>query len=363
MNKKFISVIMAAILTVSVAAVSAGAAEVETEKSGGATGTFKFDMGNWDHDHSSQISFYIWAKNADGTDTKYGSTNGWVDSNNWGSKKTYGTPVEGEDGIVESYEIEFLDGYDTFCIVYDPQSGIQTFDSILTENAIGDTCRCLDEMIENPEDSAKQAFVLGFDNAGDCGPKLVITSTGNIVGNVKASNENGAATVANYVYKSIDDEGTKSANDKSGAEKINEQKLADAVNAFGTSADDVWAQYESFKGREGYELYDAKEAFAKKLINPTSAQNESSSEAGTSSTNSTTSTTSTTSKSSTSTTSKSSTSTTSKSTTTGGTTASTAAATDGGATETGDARGVAAFATVLVGAAAAVFATRKKIED
>ncbi len=355
MNKKFISVIMAAILTVSVAAVSAGAAEVETEKSGGATGTFKFDMGNWDHDHKDQISFYIWAKNADGTDTKYGSTNGWVDSNNWGSKKTYGTAVEGEDGIVESYEIEFLDGYDTFCIVYDPASGIQTYNSILTENAIGDTCRCLDEMIENPEDSDKQAIVLGFDNAGDCGPQLVITSTGNIVGNVKAANENGAVTVAEYVYKSINDEGTGSGMDKNGAEKITADKLANAVNAFGTSADDVWAQYESFKGREGYELYDAKEAFAKKLINPTSAQNESSSEAGTSSTNSTTSTTSTT--------SKSSTSTTSKSTTTGGATASTAAATDGGATETGDARGVAAFATVLVGAAAAVFATRKKIED
>ena len=96
MNKKIVSIIMAAILAASCAAVSAGAAEVDTQKSGGATGKFKFDMGDWNHDFSNKISFYIWAKNADGSDTKYGSSSGWVDANNWGSKKTYGTTVEGE---------------------------------------------------------------------------------------------------------------------------------------------------------------------------------------------------------------------------------------------------------------------------
>ena len=47
MNKKFISVIMAAILAVSSAAVCASATEVEVEKSGDTTGKIRFNMGDW----------------------------------------------------------------------------------------------------------------------------------------------------------------------------------------------------------------------------------------------------------------------------------------------------------------------------
>ena len=57
MNKKFISVIMAAILAVSASAVCASAAEVDAEPSK-ASGTFFFDPGDWGTDGT--VLFYVW---------------------------------------------------------------------------------------------------------------------------------------------------------------------------------------------------------------------------------------------------------------------------------------------------------------
>lgn len=369
MSKKIISAVLAVLMMSSTAALAASAAEVEAEKSTGATGTFKFDMGDWDHSHD--VSFYIWAKSADGSDTKWGSKSGWVDSNNWGSKKTFGTKVEGEDGIVESYEIEFLDGYDTFCIMYDPTTGFQTYNCIITENAIGDTCRVTGEEVENPEDSEKKAAVVAFDNAGDCGPQLVVTSTGNIVGTALAPNENGALTLAKFVYNGLEikDDGTVvSAQDKSNVDKVTEEKIANAISAYGTDADTVWAEFQNLKGQEGFEEYDAKEKAAKKFINPSSAgDDDSSSEAeatdsdkddDSSSSSSAGSTTTTT---GTATTKSSTAAATTTAASTAASTSSTASAEAGAAT--GDTTGTSAFAVVLVAAAATMILARKKVEE
>lgn len=365
MSKKIISAVLAVLMMSSTAALAASAAEVEAEKSTGATGTFKFDMGDWNHD--DDVSFYIWAKSADGSDTKWGSKSGWVDSNNWGSKKTFGTKVDGEDGIVESYEIEFLDGYDTFCIMYDPTTGVQTYNCIITENALNDTARMTGESVENPEDSEKTAIVVAFDNAADCGPQLVVTSTGNIVGTTLAPNENGAITLAKFVYNGLNADGT-SAKDKSEVDKVTEEKIANAISAYGTDADTVWAEFQNLKGQEGFEEYDAKEKAAKKFINPSSAgDDDSSSEAeatdsdkddDSSSSSSAGSTTTTT---GTATTKSSTAAATTTAASTAASTSSTASAEAGAAT--GDTTGTSAFAVVLVAAAATMILARKKVEE
>jgi len=127
MNKKFISVIMAAILAVSVAAVGADAAEVEVESSKGQTGTFFFDTGNW---NSSKLQFYIWDDTAGTKATK----DGWTKDNPWGSNKKLGGTLredlsgegKSEGNVFESYEVELEPDHVYFVIFNDPDHG-QTF--------------------------------------------------------------------------------------------------------------------------------------------------------------------------------------------------------------------------------------------
>ena len=99
MNKKFFCAALAALIAASCGVVGASAAEVEAEASK-AAGTIKFDMGDWDH--SDNLAFYVF----DTTANEFCSKKGWSDTNPWGSKKLDGTAVDGEDGIVESYEID-----------------------------------------------------------------------------------------------------------------------------------------------------------------------------------------------------------------------------------------------------------------
>ena len=108
MNKKFIILIMAALLSVSAFAVSASAAVTEEETAGAEVTaettadddkkTFFFDSGSW---NSQNINFYIW----DSTTNEYATGNkGWVGDNTWGSqKKLGGTAVEDKPGVFESY--------------------------------------------------------------------------------------------------------------------------------------------------------------------------------------------------------------------------------------------------------------------
>ncbi len=206
-------------------------------------GTFFFDMGDWDHSH--KLCFYVWAKNAAG-ETRHFYNGGWQDGDNWASKKIVGTPVDGQDGIVESYEIEFADGWDYFVIFNDKDSGDQTYDCVLTKDAIGKTARMTGKLIENPVDSEKKCIEADFEGVDSCGPYLQITSTGNIVGNAKASLDNGANKVATYVFKQI------GMTDKSGEQCVTVEKVMAAIQAFGTTPDEVIAEAPKFANEEGF---------------------------------------------------------------------------------------------------------------
>ncbi len=100
---------------------------------------------------------------------------GWVVENTWGSrKKTGGTPVEGEDVVLESYEIDFTgrEDHNIFVIFYNNQKGEQTYECVLTPNALGRTAYITGEMLDNPayNDRAKlkAAAFKGIEN--ECGP-------------------------------------------------------------------------------------------------------------------------------------------------------------------------------------------------
>jgi len=337
MNKKFISVILAAILAVSCAAVSAGAVEVEQEAS--KSGTIKFDGGDgWDN---KTVCFYIW----DDTTKEWATKDGWVSEDTWGSaKKIGGTKVEGEDTVYESYEFD-LDGRDDhalFIIFHCRETSNQTMNCIINDSVFGKTAHRNGQMYENPVDSEKNAEGVEFDGASGVGIEKIITSSGKIQGDIIAPGKTPDGIVAKFV---LDYLGKKEK--ISGEDIVTESSVADAISSFGTTNDAVWAKYKEFSGDEKYN-----EAEAKKFIKPTeeTTSSETSSTDGTSSTSSTTS---------------------SKASTTGGTTtttggtgaATTTAAGDTGTANTGDSRGVAAFAGVLLAAAGTIIATRKKIED
>ena len=77
MKKRLLCAALAALLTVSLSAVSASAASVDAEPSG-ARGTIKFDPGDWE---SSKLQFYIY--DTTGETKMYATKDGWVEDDPW----------------------------------------------------------------------------------------------------------------------------------------------------------------------------------------------------------------------------------------------------------------------------------------
>lgn len=357
MNKKFISLIMAALLAVSAAAVSASAVETDEKTAGAEVSaeaaadedkkTFFFDSGDW---NSSAINFYIW----DGKTGEYATgNNGWVTDNTWGSKKKLGgTVVEGKPGVFESYEVDFSgkENDPIYVIFHDPNSNAQTFDALINASVYGHTASRNGVIYENAVDSDKTAEGVSFDGGDGLGIAKVITSTGKIQGDIIHPSVDPAEAVAVYVLKYQND--TKA--------NVTKESVQGAIAEFGTDADTVWARYTAHKGDANYPDYsDENEAKAKDLIAPSSSTDTSSTSSDNSSSTSSTSSTGTSSTKKTTTVAGSTTTGTTTATTSGSTTTTGSADT----ASTGDTRGVVAFAGVLVAAAGTIVATRKKIED
>lgn len=363
MSKKIISAALAALLVASVAAVSAAAEEVTAEPAGatvtveksGTTGKFKFDASSW---NSNNICFYIW----DETTGLKGSKDGWVEGNNWGSKKIRGTKLE--DGIFESYEIDIPEGDEIYVIFHDPDTNLQTFDCVLNPSAIDDTARLTGNNLENPVDSEKKAAEVLFDNSG-LTAKLCITSSGKVQGSSVVPGMNKAKEVAKFILKY---QGTQEK--LTNADVVTQDTVNAALSAFGVSGEEVFAEYQALNGEEGYDYKPEKEKEAKTFLGISDGDTESKADGETESkTDSTASTGSTASTASTASTGSTAAGTASKAGTTTkgtaattGTTGTTAAATEAAAS-TGDTTGTATFAVVLLGAAVVMFAARKKVEE
>ncbi len=366
MNKKFISVILASLLMVSTAAVAASAEEVTeeaagaavaVETSGEATGKIRFDASSW---NSKKILFYIW----DDTSGLKASKEGWVSEDTWGSKnKIAGEKVEGEEGIFESYEFTIEEGHDVYVIFHDPATA-QTFDCVLTPDALGDTAELTGEILENPVDSEQRAMAVRFKNSG-LTSKLCITSSGKVQGETITPNMDVAYEVAKFIFKY---QGTKEK--ISNADVVTQETVDAALNAFGTNGADVFAKYTAIKG-SGTELEsenggytDDKEAEAKKLLGIKDEEKKDDENKDNNSSNNSSSNSSSNGTSSTSSTGGSTTNNRTTTTTTTGTTTTTASTADAeAAAATGDTTGTAAFAAIFLGAAAVMFAARKKTED
>ena len=84
-------------------------------------------------------------------------------------------------------------------IIISGDSGIQTYDTVFNGNCIGDTCYVMDDKFENPVDSNKQAFGLGWRNNSDCGPHKVVSSLGNVIGTAFLPGETNQTLYDNFI--------------------------------------------------------------------------------------------------------------------------------------------------------------------
>ncbi len=279
MNKNLISIIMAGLLTVSSAALSAAAADVETESSTGSKGTFFFDTGDW---NSTRLLFFIW--DATTSTNKYATKDGWTDQNPWGSRKrlsgTLREELSGKDdntgNVFESYEVELEPNHEYYVIFYDPDHG-QTYDCCLSDEAFGDTAYLTGFTLQSPSDSNLEPLEAEFRNSG-LGQRLRLTSYGTIVGKTLPQGINKAREVSSFVLKYL---GKKNINSE---DVVTTDILDEAYASFGVTADEVWEDYKKLPTDKEYaqtfESYkdNYNEAEAKKLIRPTVVDSDSDSD-------------------------------------------------------------------------------------
>lgn len=159
----------------------------------------KFDAkkSGWNLDTNRKIYCHIWR--ADGT----GSWPEW-------QTKTEQCVFDRSTGIA-TYDLSKTgntirpsDGK-IYCVIFSSNTGMMTYNTIMSGSCIGDTLYCNGVQIENPEDSEKKCMVAVWENNPDCGPEKKITSTGNIVGTAYPDGENDVTLIANYLMQYYED--------------------------------------------------------------------------------------------------------------------------------------------------------------
>ena len=199
MLKRILSLAIALMLIISMAAVAASAAQVEISEnaaetpaeigaesgadtgaeSGADTGAssskiyFDANTSGWNNFKLVMIYLYI-----PETDEKLVE---------WGSKKKGGLTDEG--GGIWSFDFEAkghtLDPSTQYCLIFLNDNGMQTCDLLMDTTCLGDTAVCeSDKFLENTDDSNKKSVVVRWKNNSKLGPKKAITSLGHIVGEV-----------------------------------------------------------------------------------------------------------------------------------------------------------------------------------
>ena len=214
MFKKVMSVALAAAMVASVGAVAVNAAEVEdvavaaedssavgadsSSEATGAASTIYFDAESSGWANYKTIYCHIWRADGEGE---------WPQ---WQTRKERCTKEEdgrySYDLTKTGNEIKSSDG-NLYCVIFSADTGVQTYNTIMSGSCIGDTCYVTGETVENPEDSEKTAQVAAWKNNPSCGPQRVITSTAKVVGTALAEGTTDVTLMADYLIKYAADAG------------------------------------------------------------------------------------------------------------------------------------------------------------
>lgn len=267
MLKKIISIALAVVMVLSVAAISASAAVVSDSSVGaevsnsagadtdsaatGADNVIYFDTTGWKNFQT--VYCHIWERGGEAFFS-------------WQAKAEQCQPVSGKSGIY-SYDLSKLndstqvegglkDGTD-YCVIFSNNIGVQTFDQTFGKPCIGDTAKVTGKMIENAVDSEKSAYESVWTaNSKNYGPHLAISSIGNIIGSVLCPNESGNAVIGDWLpnyFSSPNVDATAT--------------LAKAFPKFGVdTADDIQAIYTYILAKGNSDLIDDDYAEMEKIL-------------------------------------------------------------------------------------------------
>lgn len=222
MFKKIAGLFLAAAVMCSSAAITASAAEAEDDAAVAAAAD---QSGEVSADGSSDVSADASSEVEAGNVIKFD-----VKKSGWNNVKTvfcHTWKVDGELPVWQSksekcnydastgiatydlskanYQISKSDGKN-YLVIFSANTGMQTYDTVMSGACIGDTMYCTGEEIENPVDSKKKAKVAKWENHSDCGPQKKITSTGKIVGSALPEGQTDAVMLAQYLIDYYGDE-------------------------------------------------------------------------------------------------------------------------------------------------------------
>lgn len=231
MFKKIAGLFLAAAVMCSSAAITASAAEAEDDAAVAAAD----QSGEVSADGSSEVSAdaspEVEAGNVIKFDVKKSGWNnvktvfchiwkadGSGDWPAWQSKKEKckydaSTGIATYDLSMTGNTISKSDGR-VYCVVFSANTGMQSYNAIMSGKCIGDTLYCTGNQLENPEDSEKKANEAKWENNSDCGPEKKITSTGNVIGSAFPEGESDVTLLATYLVAYYNDDAKTSLTQK-----------------------------------------------------------------------------------------------------------------------------------------------------
>lgn len=191
MFKKIISLALALMMIMSIAAVAASAAQVEVpEVAAGAdvaeqgaegdvaeTGLdaancLNFDLSSAGWNNTTGVAFYMWPVGGEAFTP-------------WGSKKAVGEETSSGIWSFDPNTLSTIESGQQYVVIFaqvtDAGWGMQTYNLVFDSSCLGDTAYCTGVSIENPEDSNKTAIEAKWRNSS-LGSQKVVTSIGNVVG-------------------------------------------------------------------------------------------------------------------------------------------------------------------------------------
>ena len=200
MTKKIMSMILSIAMVLSVAVVGisgVSAAEVSDKTSEvGAGNNIYFNVKKSGWNNVKTVYCHIWR--ADGTGD-------WPD---WQTKKEKckydsSTGIATYDLSKTGHNIKKSDGK-LYCVIFSANTGMQTYNAIMSGKCIGDTLYCTGNLLENPEDSEKRANEAVWAKTKDCGPEKKITSSGNVIGTTLSEGDTDASMLACFLVAYYD---------------------------------------------------------------------------------------------------------------------------------------------------------------
>ncbi len=215
MFKKIISIMLTLMMLAGLAAIAA------TPASAAEDTTIYFQVPE-DWNNYKNVFCYIWEYEGDalmGWQVKAGKCTDMGD-------KLYSYDVSKVGGLQDGK---------IYCVIFSVNTGIQTYDLLLSKSCYGDTVYCDGTKFENPADSNKTAIAAYWKNQNKAtyGPIMGITSIGNVVGSSLAP----GATAESLFTAFITGNNLISAQASSGKE--DQAIIDDVASALGLSQDQV----------------------------------------------------------------------------------------------------------------------------